>query len=302
MKGKYVPPFVLHQERLVSFVPPGPENPFSSMMKRTSPRREKTADWIADKDLRSKVIGMLNGALKEHCYHLGILTPKKDRSQFYCPVFKAGGAREFVWDKGGRARTLAKLKSRRDGTSFGVHMSAQMRFIWLGARLYLLVEPGWLFTTDGITPLAGPEVGVFSTKWGGRERNATVLRNVLMWGMLISEGAREAKLRLGTEYMSLFVIVQSVPAHTKINQGLAGDVIRLDRILGGEGAGEKAANEGVNDATELDEVADFALVGARNGKHRVDDEGANDDDDDDTGPDKAVATAAEGNELELPLF
>lgn len=67
-----VPPFVLHKERLVSFIPGGAGNPFSPLLLKTNPRAEKTADWLADRGLRSKVIGMLNAALREHCYHLGI--------------------------------------------------------------------------------------------------------------------------------------------------------------------------------------------------------------------------------------
>lgn len=266
MKGKNVPPFVLYENRLFSFVPPNAvDNPFRDFMLGTDPRPEPIADWMADSDKRRQLVGLLNAALREHCYHLRILTPKKDRTHFFCPIFSEGEPREFRWGSAGRSRALAKMKTRTNGTQFGVHMSAYMRFITVGDRLFVIIEPGWLFTTDGITPLEGKEVGRFSTLWGGKERNAAVLRNVLMWGLLIANGKRAILVNVATAKSPLQVSVQSVPIHTKLTHGIAGDAIRLDRILGGEGAGEvkREIESDQSDADrELDEVADLALVGA----------------------------------------
>ena len=269
MKGKNVPPFVLFENRLVSFVPPSiADNPFRGFLLGTAPKEEKLATWMADSDKRRQLVGLLNGALREHCYHLGIFTPKDDRTQFYCPIFKDGKPREFRWGSssgtGGRSRALAKMKARPDKTQFGVHMSAYMRFIAVGDRLFLLIEPGWLFTTDGITPLQGREVGRFSTLWGGKERNAAVLRNVLMWGLLIANGRREIMVNVSTAGSPLNVTLQGVPVHTKINAGIGGDAIRLDRILGGDGAGEVKDVESADltdSDRELDEVGNLALLG-----------------------------------------
>ena len=321
LRGKSVPPFALHEDRLISFLPPGRDNPFASFLTGSDPRPEGVADWLGDPNRARLVVGLLNAGLREHCYHLGIFTSKKGRAQFFCPIFKDGDAREFRWGalggSGGRSRSLAKMKTRPNGTQFGVHMSAAIRFILLGQRLFLLVEPGWLFTTDGVTPLEGKEVGRFSTLWGGRERNATVLRNVLMWGLLVAEGRREMALNLGTASSPLNVYLQSVPVHTKMTAGLAGDVIRLDRILGGEGAGEvgrdsrddreasgvdtatSSTGEGDLDDSELDVVADLAVLAALtaedgdSGRQQSDSAGErlNQEDDD----------AEEDEELELPF-
>lgn len=345
LRGKVVPPFVLHRERLVSFMRPGSANPLSAFLDGTAPREERVTHWLADPDLARQLTGMLNAGLREHCYHLGIRTLKEDRNQYYCPIFKEGEAREFRWGAAGgaagRSRALAKMKTRPDGTQFGVHMSASMRFIALGDRLFLLVEPGWLFTTDGVTPLEGREVGRFSTLWGGKERNAAVLRNVLMWGLLIGEGRREIAINLGDEARPSAVYMQSVPSHTKLTSGLAGDSIRLDRILGGEGAGEVARSltkhDGARDGSatgatntggadeveaadqELDVVADLALIGALLPEEDViasaDDDGDGDDDElveasrngraarprSSTQAENASNESKEEDELELPF-
>lgn len=276
LTGARIPPFVLHGTRLYSFyAPDDAANPFTRFFTRTSPPTpERVSDWLADVDRARALVGMLNTALREHCFHLRIRTPKDDRTHYYCPIFDEQ-PRMFRWGTTGRERTLAKLKPRPNGTTFGVHMSAKMRFITVGARLFLLVEPGWLFTSDGSTPLQGPEVGRYSTMWNGPERNATVLRNVLMWGLLLSGGSSRIEVGLGG---AAVITVQSVPAHTQLKAGLDGDSIRLDRILGGEGAGETPRAPGVrsggsadvessetgevSDTDELDRVADLALVGA----------------------------------------
>ncbi len=104
-------------------------------------------------------------------------------------------------------------------------------------------------------------MGVFSTKWGGREKNATVLRNVLMWGLLIADGKREIAINIGTETIPAMATIQSVPSHTRINVGIPGDEIRLDRILAGEGAGEQRDETAGDDVQELKKIADLALIG-----------------------------------------
>jgi hypothetical protein len=97
MKGSHVPPFVLHGGRLISFVPhQEASNPFKPFLTGTDARVEQVADWLNDADLRRQLIGMLNAALREHCYHQGIFSPKRDRAHFYCPIFAGGEPGYFL--------------------------------------------------------------------------------------------------------------------------------------------------------------------------------------------------------------
>lgn len=258
------PPFFLFGDRLYSFLPAdAPKNIFKPFLSGKEPKTEKTADWLADHDKAWQVIGLLNAGLKQRCYQLKIWTPKSDPRLFYPPIFGDAPPRTFSWGIG-RRRTLAIMheSTKKGGSAFGVHMAARMRFIPLGSRLYLLIEPAWMFTTDGIRPVEGKDMGVFSTKWGGREKNAAVLRNVLMWGLLIAEGKRDIEINLGNPTTQAIVKVQSVPSHTKISVGIFGDEIRLDRILGGENAGEQQTEATLADeAQELKTIGDLALIG-----------------------------------------
>ena len=154
-----------------------------------------------------------------------------------------------------RNPAMAKLVKGPKGNAFGVHYAARMRFTMAAGRLHLIIEPAWMFTLDGLVPIEGIEAGVLSTKWGGRERNAAVLRNVFMWALMLSRGDRIIKLALGAHYAE----IQTLPALGEINMGIDGDQIRVDSLLKGEGAGEVTADG--KPLEELDIVGNLALLG-----------------------------------------
>lgn len=259
-----IPPFTLHGGRLYSFLAPDdPANPFTRFLTRTDPRKEPTTRWLGDEDKERLLIRLFNDAFREHSYKLRIRTPNKaarsrrsDRFQYFFPSFDRQ-PRLFTWGtRGMPRRQLAKVLPQPDGSELGVHYAAQMRFIALGGDrdLYLMIEPGWIFTSDGVRPLEGSQVGILSTKWGGKELNATILRHVLMWGLVLAGGGVEIEVDCGG---GTPLVLGTVPAHTRMSVGIAGDQIRLDRILGGDGAGEVfAADE------ELDAVAALRTVRA----------------------------------------
>ena len=114
----------------------------------------------------------------------------------------------------------------------------------------------------------------------GRERNAAVLRNVLMWSILLAKGEPQIGIDLGGQELEL----QTVPSHTEMKVGLATDSIRLDTLIGGAGGGEFVVDEG--DA-ELDAVAAFEIAGMLI-EERSEVEASADGSDDDVGPDQGT--------------
>lgn len=247
--GERVPPFVLEKGRLYSFVAGGePNNPFRDFMAGSEVRSEPTTDWLANPDRSRLIMRLLNDALQEHAFHLRIRNLKDNRRQFYCPIFD-GKPRIFRWGGGGRHRTIAKVAARSDSSTIGIHYSAKLRFILLGSAVHLLVEPGWMFTSDGVVPLEGKQVTVLSTKFGGRERNASVLRNVLMWAMLLADGQERIRIATG----GYDVIVDLMPALAGAAVGIDGDTMKLDRILADGVGGEVRPGSDAGDE-DLDEA------------------------------------------------
>ena len=257
LRAMRVPPFVLEGGRLYSFFSPdNATNPFRPFLSGAAPKAESVAGLLGDPMKSRLLVRILNDALQEHAYHLRIRNLKDNRRQFYCPVFD-GKPRHFKWGGGGRVRTVAKVGKRPDGHAIGIHYSAKIRFVILGVRVFLLVEPGWMFTSDGVTPLEGKQVTILSTKFGGKERNAAVLRNVLMWGMLLADKQDRIRVPLG----SLDLVIDSVPASASIAAGVDGDSMKLDKIFA-EDAGSEISPYADGDGGELDQVLVMATLGA----------------------------------------
>jgi hypothetical protein len=114
-----------------------------------------------------------------------------------------------------------------------------------------------MFTSDGIVPLEGKQVTVLSTKFGGKERNAAVLRNVLMWSMLLANDHGDIRVAIGGSYLA----VDAVPALASIRAGIDGDSMKLDRIFADEAGGEVTAESNAGDE-ELEQALSMAATGA----------------------------------------
>jgi len=154
LKGERVPPFAISEGRLYSFfAPDASNNPFRPFLTGSAPKTEAVRDWLPHADKSRMLVGLLNEALQEHAYHLRIRNLKDNRRQYFCPIYDAK-PRQFRWGGGGRPRTVAKIAERPDKTKLGIHYSAKLRFLVLGVRVYLVIEPGWMFTSDGFTPPA----------------------------------------------------------------------------------------------------------------------------------------------------
>lgn len=256
LSGKKISPFLLADGRIYTFSDPdSDDNQFRRFMTGAARKREKVSEWFTDPIRSKQLVRLFNDALQEHNYHLRIRNLKDNRKQFYCPTFD-GKPRVFRWGGGGKGRTIAKVGERPDKTKIGIHYSARMRFLILGSRLFLLVEPGWMFTSDGVTPLEGKQVTVLSTKFGGKERNAAVLRNLLMWGMLLANREERIRISLGGSQL----VVDPVPALASAPVGIDGDAMNLDRIFS-EGAGGEVTEDQTANEEELDEVLAMAVTG-----------------------------------------
>lgn len=253
-------PWLLNGGRLFSFCDPhAAKNPFGAILTGRLRRKEKMVDWLASEERAASAIRLLNDALRSRCRSLHVWLMPGTKEQFFFAIPNQR-PRMFRWGGSGRSRTLAKMVTGAAGDQFGVHHAAKIRFINLGGSAYLLLQPGWTFTTDGVNPLPGKQLGVLSMRWGGKERNAAVLRNTLMWGLVLSSGGSEIAMNVGSEEVK----VAAVPAHSTLRAGIATDSIQLAGILGGEGAGETIAAD-VEVADELDGVARLRDFGTESG-------------------------------------
>ena len=225
-------PFLLHANRLYSFVPhEDATNPFGRFLTGEDRSRERVSEVLADSKRRHLLLWICNDALRQHCYALRLKTPPRDRHRYY-PVVSKGETREFSWGKGA-ALTLAKMTS--GDSPLGVHHAARMRFIEIASQLHLLVQPCYFFTTDGTNRVDKQKAGRYSVRWGGREGNRTVLRRTLMWPRILSQGHHEVALPTGNPQP---IKIATTPRYGRSNQGILGDSTDVQALLEADSAGE----------------------------------------------------------------
>jgi hypothetical protein len=125
-------------------------------------------------------------------------------------------------------RIVASRKTSLDGSGhFWVHHGSTLCFMALGERLFLQIDPCYVFTSDGKTRLEGRPVGPLSIKWGGKERNAAILRNIVFWSRSLSRGTSVIEVPTGGSP----IVIRSIPAIAKTTFGIADDHIGLGSLL-----------------------------------------------------------------------
>src|SRR5205823_4091198 len=103
---------------------------------------------------------------------------------------------------------------------------------------FLMIEPTYLFTTDGEHPFGGQQMGRMVMMWGGKQKNADILRNFIFWAKAIAKNGRQMKI----ETSGSPIILSAIPAMAVANVGVESDHVRVGALM-----------NAVED--ELDEVA-----------------------------------------------
>ena len=128
----------------------------------------------------------------------------------------------------GKPRTVAKLIcDETKGTSFWVHQGAEIRFRRIEARIFLSVEPLYLFTEDGFAPISGKVAGKLSQMWMGKQQNPDILRDVLFWSYVMGNGHSVIKMDTGDQP----VVIDSTPGASRVQHGVAFDTINIRTLL-----------------------------------------------------------------------
>ena len=133
-------------------------------------------------------------------------------------------ARRVVLD--GREVTGRKA-SPQPGQDFWVHWAAEIRFYRIWDRFFLRIVPCFFFTHDGKNPLDGKKMGRLSIRWGGCQRNANILRDLIFWANYLRRGMAQIRIPAGAESIE----VRPLPATARSSRGIRNDHIRFSRLM-----------------------------------------------------------------------
>jgi hypothetical protein len=219
-------PFILREGRLFSFANLAADNvDLKEVVDSSTTTWDSRHDWLLDESKTRDFMSLLNRCLISHLSRLAIRPDRKGRF-FFRP--NADGTNR-VWQNPGdpRREVAAKKTSTTAETSFWVHHAARIRFRRLGERMFLQIEPSYLFTSDGETALHGQSAGRLAMMWGGKQKNVEILRNFVFWAKTIAKSQSQVRLNTGGEP----IIVSAMPALVRMSHGIAFDRVRVGSLL-----------------------------------------------------------------------
>lgn len=221
--GVTFPPFLLRSGRLYSFSDLARPGALSALIDSSTVSRDTAADWKEDAERWRWFIALLNQGLRRHLNERGVAYDR-DHDRFY---FKADGYRrvQVTWGTG-TTRTVVRPPDRGKKGAW-VHQGARLRFETVGSRLFLSIDPLWVFTQDGHRPVDRSLVGPLAMQWSGKERNGAVLRHVLMWSDFLTAGRKQASIALGAQQ----AVITRLPATVRSPVGLPHDQVTVRSLL-----------------------------------------------------------------------
>lgn len=198
-------------------------------MTAESIEKNEITPWINNLDKKNGLIEMLNRALRNHCYDLGMRYDKKHERFFFLPY--GGGNREVSWNTGTRKSTrtiVKKYQKGKDGTIFWAHQSLQAKFLLVDNEIVLQIVPGWTFTSDGEHSISPREIGSLSSKWTHNEYNSSVFYHIRFWCFILSKGQEKISMKLAHD---LSLEVDITPAVSDISIGIEGDQLSIEKVF-----------------------------------------------------------------------
>lgn len=133
---------------------------------------------------------LANKALATKLKSCGLLEREKGR-RFYFPPEPGPEPRLVTWQtpyKHATRQVAYPYVSKKSGRAvFWVHHSLRAHLRSLGSQWLLQLEPGYVFTRDGIAFVASEHVGRLTTKKVSLERNQQVLNHLLFWAWFLRD-------------------------------------------------------------------------------------------------------------------
>lgn len=231
---KNSPPFTLYDKRIYTFHDLS-QNPsaFELVVDRGSIEKHSVHEWLLDEARSRQLMHLLQRCLIEKLLKLGVWRDKKDR--FF---FRPEKGKDRSWkNPGDRPRDVAAIKTnKKTGESFWVHQAARIKFQFLRGEFFLLIDPSFVFTTDGSTLIDRKAAGKLALLWSGKQQNDAAVRNLLFWSKVIAadspEGGgdnpkTEAEIQTGAKAIKVSIL----SALAKMSVGVAYDVIKFSALV-----------------------------------------------------------------------
>jgi len=201
-----------------------PKSVFNSIIQSGSIVSYSAQDWQRDEHKSRWFISLLNKCIRNRFSGQPLTRDQKGRF-FFLP--QDGQTRRWKNGNDPPRDVAAKKTNYATGDVFWVHHGAWLQFTNLGDRLYLLVDPSYVFTSDGYSPLRGKVVGPLSMQWTGKERNAAMLRHIVFWARTLGMSSGKICLETGAAP----IVLSGIPSLARTTRGIEFDHIAIASLL-----------------------------------------------------------------------
>ncbi|MHB1516572.1 MAG: AlbA family DNA-binding domain-containing protein [Acidiferrobacteraceae bacterium] len=222
--------FVRRGKQIFSF-----DDPEETSLARDS-RLESVASYERD-DFRLSPDGarisaeLLKWELVGHAASLGMGFDER-RARLFYPLEAGRDSRVVSW-RGLSREAKRKVVSKQYSPSLHgqvyLHLAVTPTFLRIEESEYLRLQPGFLFTTDGRSPIYGRAQGLALTSIENSARgfNLGYLRGVLFWAGQLSDNSASIAIRPDLQ-------MSRDPIRTEVSIGLRSDVVGLPKITSDE--------------------------------------------------------------------
>ena len=219
------PAFIVREKRLFTFEDLSKENhAFLDVVTDGEVKQHDFTTWYDNEASWRWTVELLNDTLRNHLWHQGVaFHPRSERYYFK----RKGNTSVYVrWGSGDKRFVVRAPDADQPGGNW-VHQAARLHFERLGNKVFLSIEPSWMFTVDGRQPVSREDSGPLAMQWGGKERNGTILRHTLMWSDVITRGQKTARIQAGTQTAT----IGRLPAVAQTSIGIAEDKVAMRALL-----------------------------------------------------------------------
>ena len=188
--------------------------------------------WFNDKNKSRWLVELLGCEAKQFCKNRGLYFDHIGK-QFYGDK-KIVSDKKFSWlvhvKTGKRGLIIPFTKTNKDSgkeiTYFYRHRAVELRFQLLGDELFLWIEPGWVFSTDGSILITGKRKSVLNTKLQSQMKNDAEFDEMRFWAWILSDGT---KIKMGSD--DAVIEIDSKPLSFKTSYGVYGDCKPIPNVV-----------------------------------------------------------------------
>jgi len=177
----------------------------------------KVEEWMrADK--AGWLIQLLNCAVCECCKSkIELRQHPKSKSTFF---FITQNSNDVI--KNGK-KVVQAIKKFGWAIDYILHDAVSLNFLRLERRLYLVIKPRFVFTSDGETLLEEPRAGPLALRWSQKEYNPQFFERIKFWVLMLRNG-KSISIPTGGEPIE----ISTIPINVSLQVGIARDQRNLE--------------------------------------------------------------------------